>query len=526
MSASHPSDVSPESDPHKEANSSLDEEWNHSVPFFTTVTLKEEGFSGLMNRAWRSQVGRSRPLSIKYFQPLITMAQVTVDLLTIALSYGLAYLLWAFWGSQFAPEAAAMVNLSTFYMPLAVTLLTLIVGFQVNGLYHPHRSILNIREFEVLLKTCIVGAGITLAVLFLAEQPFFNRTTYAFIWLTLITFMFIQRTLFFKFQNYLRVAGVVKTTALIYGAGEIGKKLLDKLHQSPKLGYYVAGFIDDASSLQNSIIKDVPVLGGFEELNTILRETKVKKLFIALPHLPQRVVEEVMRICRSKGCDFQMVPSLYDIVIQRVELSEVDGIPLIGVSEPRYSLRTQVAKRFFDFTLATLLLVVLSPLFLAFAVLIKKYSKGPIFFRQKRVGKNGQEFDFYKFRSMYTDTPVYAKTPDSGHDARITPIGRFLRRSSLDELPQLWNVIKGEMSLVGPRPEMPFIVNKYNELQRQRLNVRPGITGLWQISPDRKLAIHANMDYDIYYISNQSFLLDIVIMVRTAVSCLIGVGAY
>jgi lipopolysaccharide/colanic/teichoic acid biosynthesis glycosyltransferase len=127
---------------------------------------------------------------------------------------------------------------------------------------------------------------------------------------------------------------------------------------------------------------------------------------------------------------------------------------------------------------------------------------------------------------MYVDTPVYAITPKSGKDPRITPIGRFLRRSSLDELPQLFNVLKGDMSLVGPRPEMPFIVEQYNDLHRQRLNVKPGITGLWQISADRRIAIHENMDYDMYYINNQSFLLDLVILAKTVTSCLKGIGAY
>jgi lipopolysaccharide/colanic/teichoic acid biosynthesis glycosyltransferase len=168
----------------------------------------------------------------------------------------------------------------------------------------------------------------------------------------------------------------------------------------------------------------------------------------------------------------------------------------------------------------------LSPVFILLALLVKLNSKGPVIFLQKRVGLNGKRFLFYKFRSMYMDAPVYAVTPQSGRDTRITPIGRFLRRTSLDELPQLWSVFKGQMSLVGPRPEMPFIVAKYNDLQRQRLNVKPGITGLWQISADRKNAIHENMDYDIYYINNQSFLLDVVILLRTVWSCVRGVGAH
>jgi exopolysaccharide biosynthesis polyprenyl glycosylphosphotransferase len=318
----------------------------------------------------------------------------------------------------------------------------------------------------------------------------------------------------------------VETTALIYGAGVVGRKLMEKFRQSPKLGLHVAGFIDDNSALRGKRVFEAPVLGDFTDLKETILRTGATKLFIALPQVPSKVVIDILNVCRETRCEFQIVPSLYDIVIQRVKVTELEGIPLIGVTEPNYSFKTRVAKRLFDLFGSLFLLAILSPVMLALALAVKLSSKGPVFFVQKRVGHNGKRFRFFKFRSMYTDTPVYAITPQSGHDPRITPIGRFLRRSSLDELPQLFNVLKGEMSLVGPRPEMPFIVDQYNELQRQRLNVKPGITGLWQISADRKIAIHENMDYDMYYINNQSFLLDMVILIRTVTSCVKGIGAY
>jgi lipopolysaccharide/colanic/teichoic acid biosynthesis glycosyltransferase len=159
------------------------------------------------------------------------------------------------------------------------------------------------------------------------------------------------------------------------------------------------------------------------------------------------------------------------------------------------------------------------------ALLIKFDSPGPIIFRQKRTGKNGVEFDFFKFRSMRTDANPYATTPQESTDPRITRLGRFLRRSSLDELPQFWNVLRGDMSLVGPRPEMPFIVSTYTEEQRERLRVRPGITGVWQISAVRGEPIHANMEYDLFYIEHRSVLLDLIIMIKTVVTAIRGIGA-
>jgi lipopolysaccharide/colanic/teichoic acid biosynthesis glycosyltransferase len=159
------------------------------------------------------------------------------------------------------------------------------------------------------------------------------------------------------------------------------------------------------------------------------------------------------------------------------------------------------------------------------AALIKVNSKGPVFLRQCRVGRNGEPFLMWKFRSMYVDAPLYARSPTTDRDPRLTKFGRSLRRYSLDELPQLWNVLKGEMSLVGPRPEMPFIAKEYGDYERLRLNATPGITGLWQISPARAMPIHENLELDLYYIGHRSFFLDLAILIRTVTAVLRGIGA-
>lgn len=174
-----------------------------------------------------------------------------------------------------------------------------------------------------------------------------------------------------------------------------------------------------------------------------------------------------------------------------------------------------VCKRALDVTLSALFLVLLAPLLALIVLLVRLDSPGPALFIQKRVGRNGQLFDIYKFRSMYSGTAKYHFSPVTSLDPRITRVGRLLRRTSLDELPQLLNVLLGNMSLVGPRPEMPFIVQRYNQQQRQRLSVIPGITGLWQISPHRAYPIHQNIEYDLYYIRNRTFLMDMAILVQT-----------
>ncbi len=467
-----------------------------------------------------------RIISLAHYKPILTSLQVMVDASTVLASFVLGYYLWHWIGPLLAIEAYEPESITRYASFLGVTLATVMVGLEIHGLYKPQRSLMNVREFELVLKTWGKACLFSLAILFMAQQLFFSRGVFVLTWTMMLIGLLFERYAFFKFNNWVRRKGFVETTCLIYGAGEVGRKLNDKFRESPKLGLHVAGFLDDDPIYVGKVYGRVPVIGDFTHLRDAIVKTGATKLFIALSQVPSRTVIDIMNVCRETGCEFQIVPSLYDIVIQRVKVSELEGIPLIGLAEPRYSWKTAVMKRAFDLVAGSLLMLLLSPLFVALALAVKLSSKGPIIFVQKRIGFNGKRFLFYKFRSMYTEAPKYGITPQNGRDPRITPIGRFLRRSSLDELPQLWSVIKGDMSLVGPRPEMPFIVSKYNDLQRQRLNVKPGITGLWQISADRKNAIHENMDYDIFYINNQSFLLDLVILARTVLSCVKGVGAY
>ena len=176
-----------------------------------------------------------------------------------------------------------------------------------------------------------------------------------------------------------------------------------------------------------------------------------------------------------------------------------------------------MAKRLLDLGVSALLLVALSPLLALIALLVKMTSPGPVIFRQNRVGKNGQAFPMFKFRSMFVSAPNYRLSPTACEDPRITSIGRFLRKSSLDELPQIVNVLLGHMSLVGPRPEMPFIAEQYSPLLRERLKVKPGITGLWQLSADRAFTIHDNIEYDLYYVRHRSLFMDVAILLHTLV---------
>ncbi len=204
----------------------------------------------------------------------------------------------------------------------------------------------------------------------------------------------------------------------------------------------------------------------------------------------------------------------------------LNSIPLPSQTAVRAGWYVTVGKRALDVLLAAVVLVVAAPLWVLAALLIKRASSGPVLFTQVRAGRHGVPFKMYKFRTMHQHLSGDALTPRSHDDPRITPIGRWLRRFSLDELPQFLNVLLGHMSVVGPRPEMQFIVDQYSPRERQRLTVKPGITGLWQISIARQMAIHENLEYDLYYIANQSLFLDLVIIVVTVFAMVEGTGAY
>ncbi len=194
----------------------------------------------------------------------------------------------------------------------------------------------------------------------------------------------------------------------------------------------------------------------------------------------------------------------------------IDGLMVTTLdAEGDHPLSYIAFKRCSDLLLSSLLILLTLPMWLAAAVMVKTTSRGPVFFRHERTGQSGKHFVMLKFRSMYVDTPKYGRSPESPKDRRVTPAGRFLRRTSLDELPQLFNVLMGDMSLVGPRPEMPYITDTYTPLERRRLSVPQGLTGLWQLSGDRKFTIHKAIEYDFYYIENRGIFLDFAILLHT-----------
>jgi exopolysaccharide biosynthesis polyprenyl glycosylphosphotransferase len=230
--------------------------------------------------------------------------------------------------------------------------------------------------------------------------------------------------------------------------------------------------------------------------------------------------------CEDLDVTFRVVTNLFEVLTAGTPVELVDDLPLVRLGGARPGPAYAYAKRALDVAGAALGLVLVAPLWAWVAWRIRRDSPGPVLFRQERVGRGGERFQMVKFRTMRADAEPYAVAPRSGEDPRITPFGAFLRRTSIDEVPQLLNVLRGEMSLVGPRPEMPFIVEEYDAWQRRRLTVKPGITGLWQILGRKDLPMHDNLQYDFYYIRNRSLWMDAWLLLRTVGAVLSRRGAY
>jgi exopolysaccharide biosynthesis polyprenyl glycosylphosphotransferase len=235
---------------------------------------------------------------------------------------------------------------------------------------------------------------------------------------------------------------------------------------------------------------------------------------------------ELVLACEDLGVTFRVVTNLFEVLTAGASLDLVDDLPLVQLGRERTHVLYEPLKRAFDVAGALLALALAAPLVAWCALRIRLDSPGPALFRQTRVGLAGRPFRMWKLRTMRADVGRYEPAPRAAGDPRITRYGRWLRATSLDELPQLWNVLRGEMSLVGPRPEMPFVVEGYDEWQRRRLTVKPGITGLWQILGRKDLPMHENLQYDFYYIRNRSLALDLSILIRTVGAVLARKGAF
>jgi len=453
------------------------------------------------------------------FQLFSQILLVFFDFMAVVIAFQLSYLLWGITPFRAMNEVEHINIWVTLFVGIEFVVL-----FFAMDCYEKKTSVSDIRLQLGMLKAILLGwAGLILFSFFL-RSFLISRIQILYFAVLAFILVWLSRILFDHLNLFFQKKGVGVRRILIFGAGNVGVRLAKGLLKYPRLGYLPVGFIDDFQDGDIRVGNPISIVGNSAGLAQLVQKYDVEELLIAIPSAGYERIQEIIRQCEAIGLRFRYVPSLYDVAIQKVRTDVIDGIPVFSIGHLHYRPLNAFIKRVMDLVLSSLMLFLTLPLILLISLIIKLDSKGPAFFKQKRVGKAGKLFRMVKFRTMFVEAPAYEVHPQDRLDPRITRAGRFLRRTSLDELPQFWNVLKGDMSIVGPRPEMEFIVEQYDELQRERLNVKPGITGLWQISADRALPIHENIDHDLFYIQNQSPLLDIVIIFKTIWVAVFGIG--
>ncbi|MFN3373421.1 MAG: sugar transferase [Chloroflexus sp.] len=321
---------------------------------------------------------------------------------------------------------------------------------------------------------------------------------------------------------------------LVAGEANAAARLADEFGRRPWTGVAIVGYASDERDASVS----VPRLGTLSDLLAIVRQYQIDEVVFALPPAQHDRVVELSLQLLGEPVMLHTIPTALDLAFARTPVDSVGGIPLVSLRESALTPAQRMTKRIFDVVVSVTLLALLSPLMLLIALLIKLESPGPVMFKQERIGEHGRRFQMFKFRSMYIDADrrwheVAKRDETTGKllhkqkdDPRVTRIGRKLRRTSLDELPQLFNVLRGEMSLVGPRPELPYIAAEYEPWQWQRFRVPPGITGWWQVNGRSEKPMHLHTEDDLYYIQNYSFWLDLRILAKTLIVVWQGHGAF
>jgi exopolysaccharide biosynthesis polyprenyl glycosylphosphotransferase len=445
------------------------------------------------------------------------------DMVILSLSWLLSY--WT--RTKLVPLFGYQINpLASYIKALPIIIISWIGGGYLYGLYRRRKDITPLEEIQTFIKSVLLGAGIVMSIAFLFREFYLGRSVVLLFNIYTFFLLGIFRLIYHKVERELRKRGYGRRNVIIVGAGVTGARVLQKIQDNPEIGFNVIGFIDADPEKVGKKIGGVEVLGTPDKIEDLIKRYQVDEVVIALPSMPRDKVMEWVAEMENTGVRFRLVSEAFSVLSKESRVELIGDFPLLELGSGEVSPFYPVLKRAMDLLIASFLLILTIPLWVIIAIGIKLDSKGPVFFKQERVGYKGKRFVLYKFRTMFVHTPPFSESPKDENDPRITRFGRFLRRTSLDELPQLINVIKGEMSLVGPRPEMPFIVERYSKWERKRLDVKPGITGLWQILGRKNLPLQENIHYDFYYIKNRSIILDLMILLKTIPAVLKRKGAY
>jgi exopolysaccharide biosynthesis polyprenyl glycosylphosphotransferase len=456
----------------------------------------------------------------------------------------------------FTPGMTGLTPVSAYLFPAMVMAAVTVATFRYLGLYTVTYGRL-IEGFKVL-RGASLATLVTLALTFFYRGYSYSRATFLIFLPICIVAVLAMRHVYRHYRRAVMNHPAARRRVLIVGLGRVGRHLGAELLRKPSY-YDLVGFVDDDPAKRADELQGKRVLGPTAELPALVRAHHVDEVLIAIPSARRERVLDLLGMCLRLRVRWKVVPDLYDVMLDRMSIDQVGGLPLLGLRGSNIVGFNWALKRAFDLAVGSLALALVSPILLLIALAIKLTSRGPVLYRQVRVGLHGKPFTFLKFRSMrvggshgihvaYTKDWIYGRTggaapgprslgaaarleaagPDGDgvhkitSDPRVTLVGRVLRRTSLDELPQLWNVLRGDMSMVGPRPPIPYEVERYTEWHKRRLEVLPGITGLWQVSGRNALSFDQMVRLDIRYIETWSLEEDVRILLKTVPAVLLG----
>ncbi len=438
----------------------------------------------------------------------------------------------------YIPPHLTHIRGPVFLSPYAVLVIAGLWGaiFLILSAYDPKRIYRAIDEFQLVIVATIVSALLFAGLLYLAQREFSRWVFLIFVSLNLALLLgwrIVARAVF-----RIRRLPAAERRVLIIGTGEVGQRVGLMIRGYESMGLNLSGYLNERpfeENEQDGVL--LHLLGCVEDVRDVVKANTINDVVIALPQRNYAQISELVLALHDLPVQVRVVPDYYSLALYRASVEDFGGLPMINLRDPALNDVQRLIKRLFDLVIASgLLLISIIPMIII-TVLIKLDSEGPVLFRQQRVGENGRLFAMYKFRSMIHGADemleqIVERTEDGrvlfkkANDPRVTRVGRFLRHTSLDELPQVFNVIKGDMSLVGPRPELPWLVGQYEPWQHKRLAVPQGMTGWWQINGRADKPLHLHTEDDLYYVQNYSLWMDVYILLKTPWVVVRGKGAF
>lgn len=472
---------------------------------------------------------------IKNHQKTLNRIYVTIDLILVVAAYALAYglrFLWLDWIPLFKEMPGTYLEFKVYMSYLWFILPGYLVILLTNGVYRPQRSSSRFLEIMRIVRINIVGMFYIMALLFLVKEINISRLFLAVFFLMNVFLELLYRFVLRRTLRKLRKEGYNIKHVILVGYSRTTEGLIDRMMAHSQWGYHVIGILDDSMEI-GTRYKGIPVIGPLSSLEQQLEKYDLDEINITMRMDDYARLAEIVAMCEKSGVHTKFLPDYQDIIPTIPYMEDLEGLPVVHIRKVPLSSSelNRFIKRSMDLILGTIALLIAAIPMLVVAIIIKCTSKGPIFYAQKRVGFRNKEFMMYKFRSMEVQEESKEKTAwTTFKDPRVTPIGKFIRKTSIDELPQIWNVLKGDMSLVGPRPERPFYVEKFKEeIPRYMVKhqVRPGMTGWAQVNGYRgDTSIRKRIDYDLYYIENWTPGFDLLIMFLTVFKGFINKNAY